>query len=58
MRNVVIFSSEDIADLFRDTPVAIHDKNGIETVFVSERGYKTMMRSCFDILGIRFCQYD
>lgn len=43
MRNVVIFSSEDIADLFRDTPVAIHDKNGIETVFVSERGYKTMM---------------
>ena len=43
MRNVVIFSSEDISDLFRDTPVVIHDKNGIETVFVSERGHKAML---------------
>lgn len=43
MRNITIFSSEDISDLFRDIPVVIHDKNGIEMVFVSERGYKAMM---------------
>lgn len=43
MRNITIFSSEDISDLFRDTPVVVHDKNGIEMVFVSERGYKAMM---------------
>lgn len=43
MRNIVIFSSEDISDLFRDTPVVIHDKNGIETVFVSEKGHKAML---------------
>lgn len=43
MRNVTIFSSEDISDLFRDIPVVIHDKNGTEMVFVSERGYKAMM---------------
>lgn len=42
-RNVIIFSSEDICDLFRDEPVAMNSKDGTEMVFVSEAGHKAMM---------------
>lgn len=43
-RNVIIFSSEDISDLFRDEPVVMYSKDGTEMVFVSEAGYKAMMK--------------
>lgn len=42
-RNVIIFSSEDICDLFHDEPVAMNSKDGTEMVFVSEAGHKAMM---------------
>lgn len=43
MRKVIIFSSEDICDLFRDEPVVMYSKNGTEMVYISESGYKAMI---------------
>lgn len=45
MRNIIIFTEEDLYDLIHDDPVVMNNKDGTEIVFVSEDGYKFMYES-------------
>lgn len=45
MVNLIIFTAEDLYDLIHDKPVVMDNKDGTETVFMSEDAYEFIYES-------------